>query len=78
MKKIIFSFGAILITILLVSTGTAVPQTYSKPVMDIVNEIEQQKTQYEERLSIIDLPINGIFDFLRKLIAWIIQLLKDY
>ena len=75
MRKFIFSIGAIFIASLLISTGTAVPQSYSKPVMDIINELEQQKTRYEERLSSLTLPLDGIIDFIKKLITWIIQLL---
>lgn len=77
MRKIIFSFGAIFISILLISTGTAVQQTHSRPAMGIINEIEHQKTRIEERLSTLDLPLNGIFDFIRKLITWIITLLTN-
>ena len=75
MRKFIFSIGAIFIASLLISTGTAVPQSYSQPVMDIINELEQQKTRYEERLSSLTLPLDGIIDFIKKLITWIIQLL---
>jgi hypothetical protein len=77
MRKIIFLIGTIFISLMLVFTSTAVPQTYSQPVMDIINEIEQQKTQYEETLSSLTLPLNRIFDFIKKLIAWIIQLLNN-
>ncbi|MEA3457311.1 MAG: hypothetical protein U9R21_01385 [Candidatus Thermoplasmatota archaeon] len=77
MKKYYIELGAIVVALLMMSTVTAVPQTHSKVVMDIVNEIEQNKDVLEEKLTEIfldDLKLGGIIDFLIQLIMLIIQL----
>ena len=80
MRKIFFSIGAIFISLLLVSTGTAVRQTYSKPIMNAVEEIELQKTQFHDILTTTSsnvLSLDGIIDFIKQLITWVIQLLVN-
>lgn len=77
MKKYYIELGAIVVALLMMSTVTAVPQTHSKVVMDIVDKIEQKKDVLEEKLTEIfldDLKLGGIIDFLIQLIILIIQL----
>lgn len=77
MKKYYIELGAIVVALLMMSTVTAVPQTHSKVVMDIVDKIEQKKDVLEEKLTEIfldDLKLSGIIDFLIQLIILIIQL----
>ena len=77
MKKYCIELGAIAIALLMMSTVTAVPQTHSKVVMDIVNEVEQNKDILEGKLTEIfldTLKLGGIIDFLIQLITLIIQL----
>lgn len=77
MKKYYIELGAIVVALLMMSTVTAVPQTHSKVVMDIVDKIEQEKDVLEEKLTEIfldDLKLGGIIDFLIQLIMLIIQL----
>ena len=51
MRKVIPLMGVIFISLLLISNSSAVPQTHSEPVMDLIDEIEKQKSQYEDVLS---------------------------
>ena len=73
MKKAILGLGAILISILLVSTATAVPQTGSEPTMDMIEKMVYKKSiinKIENRISAENLaPTEGIID-------WIIQILQ--
>ncbi len=72
MKKTIIVIGAFLISLLLVSTVTAVPQTQSKPSMDIIEKIEHKKSVTETLQNKID----SITSFQKTgLIDWIVQLL---
>ena len=80
MRKIFFSIVAIFISLLLVSTGTAVPQTFSEPVIDALEEIDRQNVQYQNIISSIsskNLPLDGIFDLIKQIIQWIIQLVLN-
>jgi phage-related minor tail protein len=52
MKKfIITTCGAIVIGLLMISSATAVPKVNSDPLMDIVNEIEQNQKIIEENIA---------------------------
>lgn len=52
MKKIIVTIcGAIAITLLMVSSATALPKANSDPLMNIVNDIEKNKKIIEENTS---------------------------
>ena len=77
MKKYCIELGAIAVALLMMSTATAVPQAHSKVVMDIVNEVEQNKDILEGKLTenfLDTLKLGGIIDFLIQLITLIIQL----
>jgi hypothetical protein len=73
MKKLVMGVAIFFIIGLLVSSAIAVPQTHSKPAMDIINEIEQTEKMIDE-LEVTSLTkifgTNGIID-------WIIQLIQS-
>jgi len=80
MKKYFFEIGAILIALLLMSTVTAVPQTQSKPAMDIINDIEDKINLIEsnEISNIINnAESGGIIELLIQLITVIIQFIIE-
>ena len=80
MKKYFFEIGAILIVLLLMSTVTAVPQTQSKPAMDIINDIEDKINLIEsnEISNIINnVETGGIIELLIQLITVIIQFIIE-
>ncbi len=64
--------GAVLISLLLVSSATAVPQTHSQPAMDLIEEIEQKKIFVEKLDQNVE---SNDFEQLDGIIDWIIQLL---
>ncbi len=73
MKKIIIILGAVFMSLLLTSSATAVPQTHSRPAMDLIEKIEQKTSVIEglkEKINTVEVLENsGIID-------WIIQLLR--
>lgn len=71
MKKGVISIGVFLISILMISTATAVPTTHSKPVMDQVNRIEQQ----EEKLLSFDVFPQSILQLIWQILLLIINLI---
>ncbi len=76
MKKILVGLGAVLLSLLLISTATAVPQAYSKPAMNIVDKIEYRTDMIEslKQNDFLSLPeTGGIIDFIIQLIQMIIQ-----
>jgi hypothetical protein len=80
MKKYYIEIGAILIALLLMSTVTAVPQTQSKPAMDIINDIEDKINLIEsnELTNIINnVETGGIIELLIQLITVIIQFIIE-
>jgi len=80
MKKYFFELGAILIALLLMSTVTAVPQTQSKPAMDIINDIEDKINLIESNALtniINNVESGGIIELLIQLITVIIQFIIE-
>ncbi len=81
MKKSIIVLGAIAIVSLMISTATAVPQVHSEPVMKIVNDVEQNKTFFEEKIEgfseeiALDVEPEGIIDTIIAIIQFIIELI---
>jgi hypothetical protein len=71
MKKAVISIGVFLVAILMISTATAVPTTQSKPVMDIVNTIEEQ----EQKIELLDVLPQGIFDTIWQLLLALYNLI---
>ena len=71
MKKGVISIGVFFVAILMISTATAVPTTNSKPVMDIVNTIEKQ----EQKLELLDVLPQGIFDTIWELLLALFNLI---
>ena len=83
MKKSIIILGAIAIVSLMISTATAVPQVHSEPVMKIVNDVEQKKTFFEEKIEgfsekiALDVEPGGIIDTIIAIIQFIIELIME-
>jgi phage-related protein len=90
-KKIYFSFGAVLVSLLLLSTVTAVPQAHSQPAMDLIDEMEQKETfiervaqnvdsvDFEQSDGVIDWIIRlllTILDFIQSLIQFVLDLFQ--
>jgi phage-related protein len=80
MKKYFMGLGVFLISLLLISTVTAVPQTHSKPAMNLINSIEDKKNIIDFK-SLNDILNNiesgGIIDLLIQLITLIIQFVME-
>ena len=79
MKKSLIVLGAIAIVLLMVSTVTAIPQVHSKPMMDIVNEVEKKKILINEKIGffsdkIADKLLNGQPG---GIISWLIELINS-
>ncbi|MCK5301145.1 MAG: hypothetical protein KAJ21_04510 [Thermoplasmatales archaeon] len=80
MKKYFIEIGAILIALLLMSTVTAVPQTQSKPAMEIINDIEDKINLIESNALtniINNVETGGIIELLIQLITVIIQFIIE-
>ena len=84
MKKFCILFGAVAISTLIVSSVSAVPQTHSKPIMEIVNEIEKNRAVLEDKYSIsiedaktslLKIMPLGLIDIIIQLISLIINLI---
>ena len=77
MKRVLVS-GALLSILLMVSVVTAVPQSHSTTVMNVIKDIEQETNTLEEKLSkfdTLDPQASGIFDLLKQLIWFIIKVI---
>lgn len=84
MKKYFISIGTFFISLMLISTVTAVPNNQSEPVMNVINDIEDKKNFIDNDISFDNLiNINpdgitgGIFDLLIQLIRLIIELVME-
>lgn len=83
MKKSIIVLAAIAVALLMTSTVTAVPQVHSTPVMKIVNDVEQKKTFFEEKIEgfsekiALDVEPEGIIDTIIAIIQFIIELIME-
>ncbi len=71
MKKGVLIIGALFVTLLMISTVTAVPTTQSKPVMDIIDNANQQVEKFK---TIGEQLPQGIFDLIWQLLLSIINL----
>ena len=85
MKKFFILFGAIFIIFLMVSNATAVPQSYSKPIMNNIKINEQKMSLLEETLElniekvndmIYNIQSKGLFEKLLALIQFLIDLIS--
>ena len=76
MKRIFLIASALVVSILMVSTVTAVPQSQSEPLMNNLSTLNQQKISlndiFEEGSSIGTL--DGLFDLIMQIIQWIAQI----
>ena len=80
MKKYFIELGAIFISLLLITTVTAVPQTHSKPVMDLIDTIENKidNMGFENYKNILNnVQSGGIIDLLIQLVILIIQFIME-
>ena len=76
--------GAVFVSILLLSTVTAVPQTHSKPAMNLIDKIEEKTSNIqglEEKTKLADLMekdgiIDWIIQFLRAILNFIYHLIQ--
>ena len=81
MKKSIIGLATIAVALLMISTATAVPQVHSEPAMKIVNDVEQNKTFFEEKIEgfsekiALDVEPGGIIDTIIAIIQFIIELI---
>ena len=72
--------GSIFSALLLISTVSAVPNTQSNSVMELINDLEDNKTiiEYEALINIIyNVQSGGIIDLLIQLITLIIQFILE-
>jgi len=72
--------GAIFTACIMMSVVTAVPQSNSEPVMNVIHEVEEGKLFIDEKVSEIsslDPQSGGLIDFLKKLVWMIIQAILD-
>lgn len=80
MKKYFMGVGVFLISLLLISTVTAVPQTHSKPTMNLINSIEDKKNiiDFQPLNNILNnIKSGGIIDLLIQLITLIVQFVME-
>jgi len=77
MKRGLILLGAVLISLLTISSVTAHPYSQSQPVMDIISELEaleEMVSQAEEQT--IQLPKTfGIIDIIKQLLSLILNLI---
>jgi len=77
MKKLYIELGAIFIALLMMSTVTAVQQTHSESVINIVNTMEQKidilKTEISQKVT-DNIKQAGLIDLIIQLITITIQL----
>ena len=80
MKKYFMFIGAFFISLLLISTVTAVPQTQSNSIMNLIDDIEENIEIIEsEKLNnmIISIASVGIIELLIQLIMLIIEFVVE-
>lgn len=80
MKKMLVVVGALFSVFLMVSVVTAVPQSHSSTVMNVISDIEQERNILQEKLfavGVLDPQFGGIIDLLKQLIWLIIQAILD-
>lgn len=73
-------YEALLSILLIVSVATAVPQSQSSTVMNIIGDIEQERNTLEEKqlnFETLDPQASGIFDLLKQLIWLIIKVIMN-
>jgi len=81
MKKSVIVLATIAVALLIISTATAVPHVHSEPAMKIVNDVEKNKSFFEEKIEDfsdkigLDLGSRGIIDTIIAIIEFIIGLI---
>jgi len=74
MKRTLFGFGAVCISLLLISTVSAVPQIQSQPTMDMFDTLDQEKNLVDKLADLSEVLPGGLIDFIIQLITMIIQI----
>jgi phage-related protein len=81
MKKLVIGLGAVFISLLMISTVTAVPQAQSQPAMNMIEKIEQKindTEQLEDTLSFDgDIQPTGLIDLIIQLLTAILGIIQD-
>ena len=79
MKKYILFFGSIFISLLMISTVTAVPKVNSDPLIDKIQELEEMEKMIFDKLDVIktDVESGGIIDLLIQIIQWLIDVIME-
>ena len=79
MKKYILFFGSIFISLLMISTVTAVPKVNSDPLIDKIQELEEMEKMIFDKLDVIktDVESLGIIDLLIQIIQWLIDVIME-
>ena len=75
MNRLLIGYGTVFISLLLISTATAIPQTYSKPVMDVI-ETKEKNLFFEEKLENV-IESTGIIDWIIQLLQMLLNLISD-
>lgn len=75
MKNRIVGIGALLISLLLVSTATAVPKTYSEPAMEMIEEKEQMTSGFDSLKN--GIQTTGIIDLIIQLLVTILNFIQE-
>jgi len=71
MQKGVLFIGAVFVSLLMISTATAVPTTHSKPVMDVIDKIEEK----EEQIQSTDVLSKGIFQLIWQILIALFNLI---
>jgi hypothetical protein len=80
MKKYFLAMGSIFISILLVTSVTAIPNSQSNVIINKINEINEiNNTIYNEELNIIlsNIMSGGIIELLIQLITLLVQFILE-
>jgi hypothetical protein len=79
MKKFVLLFWSIFISLIMISTVSAVPQVNSNPLMEKINIIEENIKLINEGLveNFVDVETGGLIDLLRDIIEWLINIVQE-
>ena len=78
-KKFILFFGSIFISLLLISTASAVPKVNSDHLMNKIQEFEEMEKMIFDKLDLIKTHVEsgGLIDLLIQLINWLIGIIQQ-
>lgn len=77
MKRGLILLGVVLVSFLTISSVTAHPYTQSRPVMDVVSELEALEAKTENTIELTDIATNtlGIIDLIKQILTMILNLI---